>query len=84
MQVVFQGDLEDPSDERKAVEILKVDDLKLALWDTQQLFRNSLKYENTLHPGYLTSEEDKVVEILQTKFRNILEEYELIRMIEEQ
>ena len=84
MKVVFEADLDDPSDARMAKDILMVDSYKIALWDIMQMFRNALKYENVIHEGYLTGEEDAVVEKLQKAFHNILDDNGITDAIENQ
>jgi hypothetical protein len=67
-----------------AKDILMVDSYKIALWDVTQMFRNALKYENVIHEGYLTGEEDEVVEKLQKAFFDILDDNGITEAIENQ
>ncbi len=84
MKVIFEADLEEPREAMAAADILRVDSYKIALWDITQLFRQVLKYENILHDGYLTEDEDNVVVELQKRFFDILEEHDLRNNIENQ
>lgn len=56
---------------------LRSDDLSFAIWDTYQLFRGELKYNEEL-----TEQEYKLVEGLRDKFIEIIEERNLQFVLE--
>jgi hypothetical protein len=83
MEAIIKADLNEPQDAKNYKAMLKVQDYQFALWDLKQHLRNLLKYENVLHEGYLTAKEDTVVEHIQEKLFELLEEYQIKQDLEE-
>ena len=59
-------------EEKELFDCLNGTKYKILLWDTKQLFRNTLKYDETL-----SEEQYLIVEKLQEKFHEIIENVEL-------
>ena len=81
MKILFILDEEEPRDSQKLKELSKNTDMMVALWDINQMFRNTLKYENMIHDGYLTDEEYSAIEKTRDKYLEILEEYDITKLI---
>jgi hypothetical protein len=82
MKVAFLLDDDDPQDSRKLKELAYNTDMMIALWDIDKMFRNALKYEGYMKPKeYLNDEETEVVEKLRQDYFDILEEYNLTKLI---
>jgi len=83
MKGIIEVDLDEPQEARNYRAMLSVQDYQLALWDIKQHLRSLLKYENILHDGYLTDTEDVVVEHIQDKLIEILDDYKIRQELEE-
>ncbi len=81
MKVTFEIDTEEPQQADEVVMLTKALDMRIALWDVEQLLRNALKYEGFLRPDYLTDIEEKAIEQVQIKFREILDEHDLTKHV---
>ena len=78
MKVTFEVNV-DGVDGRDDVEtLIKALPSRIALWDTDKMFRNAIKYEGFMRDNeYLTDEEEAVVEKLYKKFYEILDEHDI-------
>ncbi len=77
MKVTIEIDTDEPQQADELISITKALNMRIALWDVDKLFRTVLKYENQIHDGYLTDEEEAVVEYLQKQFLELLEEQDV-------
>ncbi len=83
MKIIFEIDGDEPRELDEAKVLLNATNMRIALWDIDKLFRNALKYEGFAHEDYLTPAEEFVVEKLQTKFNEFLEEYDIEKLVKE-
>jgi len=81
MKVTFELNTEEPQQADEVLQIVKSLNTRIALWDIDKMFRNALKYEGFMRKGYLTEEEMLVVEKLQEKFYEILEEQDITKHV---
>ncbi|MCK5535405.1 MAG: hypothetical protein KAI79_01185 [Bacteroidales bacterium] len=82
MKAILEFDTSEPEQNRELKLAIKAEDMSIALWDIDQMFRNILKYENIAHEGYLTEEEYDVVEKLRKDFNDLLEERDIKMVLE--
>ncbi len=81
MKVTIEFDTDDPQNAVELKGMLKAQDMRIALWDINNLFRTVLKYENQVHKDYLTDEEEIAIEHVQKQFLEVLEEYDLTQYV---
>jgi hypothetical protein len=74
MKATLMYDTSEPSESKELEKAVKAPHMAIALWDIERMLRELVKYEDILHKGYLTEEEDKVVEFISGKFHEILED----------
>ena len=80
MFVKYEFNLEDPEDYRLLRKVFQpAQDFSFALWDTSQMFKNILKYNNQNYSG----EQLQAIEDLQEYFNEILQEHNIKNIIEE-
>ncbi len=83
MKVTFELDTDEPQQQDEAQALLSATDLRIALWDMEQLFRRAVKYEGFM-PGskeYLTEDQEEVVDKLRDEFHEILAERGLTKLV---
>ncbi len=81
MKVTFELDTEEPQQSDEVQQITKSLNTRIALWDIDKMLRSMLKYEDQVHDGYLTEEEEAVVEYMQKKFLEILDEQDITKLV---
>ena len=81
MKVTIEIDTDEAQQADELKTIVGALDMRIALWDTDKLLARLIKYENQLHDGYLTEEEEKVVEYIQKQFQDILEEQDVTKLV---
>ncbi len=83
MKITFELDTDEPQQQDEAQTLLNAMDLRIALWDMDQLFRRAIKYEGFMGDPkeYLTEEQDAVVEKLREEFNEILAERGLTKLV---
>ncbi len=74
MKVTLTFDTDEPQQYREMLEATRASKLSIALWDIDQMLRNLIKYENVMHDGYLTDEEDRVAEFIRDKVHEIIKD----------
>ena len=74
MRIILETDTEKDGYRPDDVEtIIKATELRIALWDINQMFVNAKKYEGLVKDGeYLTEKEYEIVDKLHKKFSDIL------------
>jgi len=65
-------------DKKELNSMLKHTDMSIVIWDTEQLFRNTLKYNEKL-----TEDQYDIIEKLQTEFLSIIEEHHVREVLED-
>ncbi len=81
MKVTIEIDTDEAQQVDELKTIVGALDMRIALWDMDKLLAKLIKYENQLHDGYLTEEEEKVVEYIQKQFQDILEEQDVTKLV---
>jgi hypothetical protein len=74
MKAIIEFDLDEPREYSEWKKYTHTTDLELALWDITQLLRSSLKYEGILVDGYLTGNTYSIIEKLEDKVHDIIED----------
>ncbi len=81
MKVTFELDTEEPQQADEVQQMVKSLNLRIALWDIDQMFRNAIKYEGFMRDDYMTEEEMLVVEKLQKRYHEILEDQDITKLV---
>jgi len=85
MKVTLEFNTDDPQQAKELKLLIAAEEMQIALWDIMQMFRNAMKYEGYIKKGkYLTDAEYNLAETFQKNFFEILDDYNLQKMIEEQ
>jgi hypothetical protein len=82
MKTTISFDNTDRDDMQRLQETLRGTDMRLALWDINQRFRNALKYEGFLKEGeYLSEEASEAIEKMWNVYIEILQEHDLEKFV---
>lgn len=77
LKAKLEFDLNEPEDYKKHKCYCAAEEMSIALWDIEQLFRQELKYNEDLN-----QDQYEIVSKLQSKFREILEERDIKFVLE--
>ena len=82
MKATLEFNTDEPGEAREFKECSRATSMSISLWDIDQLLRNMLKYENSVHEGYLTDAEDEAVSYVREKFHEILKDNDIEFILE--